>query len=111
MATKYTRKERALIATTFKAAKEWLWDGEEYQRPNQKAAICYAVSAAAETSMTRLFGYSLALDVVMARLQPEVMVTNYLRKQVKVPEEQMTWKNIQAFRHRWLDSLIEEFSQ
>jgi hypothetical protein len=36
-------------------------------------------------------------------------VETYLREVVKVPHSQLTYKNVQQFRHRWLDSLIEEF--
>ena len=36
-------------------------------------------------------------------------VETYLRDVVKVPNSQLTHKNVQKFRHHWLDSLIEEF--
>lgn len=50
-------------------------------------------------------------DIIERRLAPCGSVPQWLERVAKVPEHLLTTDNVQAYRHRWLDSLIEEFSK
>ena len=74
--------------------------------------VNYICSAIAHTqydshNLMRPAAYA-ARNVIMDRLGYRT-VERYLIYKVGVPKKHLTDKNIQAFRHRWLDSLIEEF--
>ena len=52
-----------------------------------------------------------AQKVVSDRIAPHPSVAAWLRLQPEVCHGNMDTKNLQEYRHRWLDSLIEEFSK
>jgi len=49
--------------------------------------------------------------IIRQRLSECEYVQEYLKHELKIPKKLLTVKNVQEFRHRWLDALIEEFSQ
>ena len=96
------------IANVFRAAKKILWDGNSRNHFNIHH-ICSAISRTNYDyyKFSRPAAWA-ARNVIMDRLGYRT-VERYLIYKVGVPKKHLTDKNIQAFRHRWLDSLIEEF--
>lgn len=54
-------------------------------------------------------GYYKTINMSGQQVEYDVFtVSEYLEHTVKVPVDQLTKKNVQEFRHRWLDHLIEK---
>lgn len=117
---KYTKKERKIIHKKFKEAKERLWDGVGENPENDlrfapqtySQFICYAIPRACFAD------YLLVRGVITDRLGGYFeTVEDFLIKQKILTLEQVNGespeivKMIQDYRHRWLDSLIEEFAE
>lgn len=101
--TNFTIKQRRKIHEAFKAAKVLL--SREYRR-ERSSYICLALS------YTKLPSFFMAQRIVHYRLRiqgRDHTAYAYLRDVVRVPMPLLTDRNVQEFRHRWLDSLIEEF--
>ncbi len=93
------------------------WASNEYHD-----YICHAINTAEEQSANYKGTYDspaflYARRVIQDRLGgggreggPHTVDT-YLREVVGVPEVQVTYDNVQAYRHRWLDALIVEYQQ
>ena len=106
---------RAQIAKAFKAARRhlaisWVQDG-------RTAYICLAIVEAREMNEISRSAADAAMKVIGNRLGHN-QATVGLWLVANVPESHHIlkgdWKNntiIQAYRHRWLDALIEEFSK
>lgn len=68
--------------------------------------ICYAIS----------FGNPDAIlvdqvkEIIHARLGDSVTCYSWLREVAKIPERELTFDKVQAYRHAWLQELIKEFS-
>jgi hypothetical protein len=111
---KYSKDERQHIANVFMEAKKYLCHdygsgGYSYNMNiHASVCICYAID---NTASIALGGKLAAKRVIAERLNHYATVNEYLYYEVRVPEELLTPKNVQAFRHRWLDSLIVEFSK
>lgn len=100
--TKYTKKQRKQIAAALRQAKKKLpWSKE----PNARYNICYALSNS--------HGANLARGIIEDRLGDLSYVTSWLWHAGYLPAayEDWDWTEIQAYRHRWVDALIEEFSK
>ena len=85
-------------------AKKLLWDGVSPCARGLEGHICLALDKAVgwkKSSGLRL--------VIMSRLRPYEGVRTWLREVVGVPWDQLTDENVQAYRHRWLDHLINEY--
>ena len=108
----YTDYERRHIANAFKNAKEFLWDGLGLYRPGaSERYICTALTRAQTVSPIRLFGCVNARNIIAERMDNRAAtLESWLSSYANVPEEQLTDENMQAYRHRWLDALIAEFS-
>lgn len=109
----YTDYERRHIANAFRIAKELLWDGLGPCRPwASERYICTALAVAQTVSPIRLFGCVNAKNIIAERMGSSVVtLESWLSSYANVPEEQLTDENMQAYRNRWLDALIAEFSQ
>ena len=99
------------IADVFRAAKKHLYMPGSRCRGDASRYICIAIYDSYYGSGPVPSIYWKAKNIVMQRLSRCISVHTYLREVVKVPEKLLTDKNIQTFRHRWLDSLIEEFDK
>jgi hypothetical protein len=104
-----TRKQ---IHDCFVTAKKHLWNGRTSRAgPGiyKERYICWAIDCDDGPAADRR--NSPAKKIIMDRLVGHNTICNWLRYRARVPEELLTPKNVQAFRHRWLDSLIVEFSK
>ena len=104
-----TRKQ---IAAAFKAAKRHLQGpcrrGEELTKTHM---ICYALNQSERRGQASRKTIDAAKRVIMRRLSPCFSCGTWLQNTQGVPARHLTFNNLQAYRHRWLDALIEEFSQ
>ncbi len=83
---------------------------EECARYDRDTYICYAIDiAATENECTSMEAKS-AQDHIEKMLGNHTTVRHYLRDELKVPSKQLNTKNVQAFRSRWVESMIKEFS-
>lgn len=102
---KLTPYERTHVAEAFKTCKPFLWNGQRGidKRQGTSRFICQALY----DSKAR-YGY-LAREIVMERLDGNNTVDAWLanRKIYRGSDD----RKIQAFRHRWVDELIKEFSK
>lgn len=110
------------IVTALKAGKRFLQHNERDERyvfTNKHKTIsgfkdnfiCLAIlEARLKLFITKAQEFA-AINVIEQRLTKNMTVEDYLRQVVKVPASELTFDNMQAFRHRWVDALIVEFSQ
>lgn len=97
--------KRERIASAFRAAKPFLslkatTKGVPY--------ICWALEDAKDANKISRYDEWAAKDVVMGRIHPYVTVDEWLTDELNVTP---TDNQLQEYRHRWLDALIEEFSK
>lgn len=109
MSNQYTKMERKAIAKMLTAAKKYLWDGQGKKRKNMRVCICFAIEAAWQDGQYKLGG-TLARQVISHRLGNEALVEYWLLREAKVPMHLIVPINVQPYRHRWVDALIQEFS-
>jgi hypothetical protein len=110
---KYTAAERKIIHNHLVKAKSWLWDGLD-KRNGKEEYICIAVKHANYGYVKYSASIRMVADMIQDRLGMHdgftLDVEGYLDYILKIDYKLLTNKNMQAYRHRWLDSLIKEFS-
>ena len=102
---------RAEIAAAFRAGKALLWDGAEAMEQKSEF-ICNAIQFASRDGFIHPEVALAAVNVVMQRISPYGIATAWLGNTIgwdKVSHAARA--DNQEWRHRWLDSLIEEFSK
>jgi hypothetical protein len=107
MAKKATNAE---IRYAFAKALDYLWDGGN-GRPNEY--ICHAINCTPlniAAPATRR-GADAAMVIVCNRLGGQHTVVTWLEDVAKIPYNEMTCENVQAYRKRWLEALAKEFSK
>jgi hypothetical protein len=98
----------AKIALAFKAAQPYLWVGVGDFRNSQVTRICRALQVAYSHGEIKWTPEQDACDIVMARLNPSATVDGYVLRRLGVLS--CTDAQLQAFRHRWVNELIREFT-
>ena len=103
-----------------RAAKQYLWDGtggwDKYLHDlYSRVYICDALRKAYDEEEITRKAMRTAIALVMSRLAPEVSVGAWLHfnvgYRVKFGHGHNAYhKQVQAYRHRWLDALIIEYS-
>ena len=99
---KYTKQQRRDLHKAFKAAESYL---------EEQSFLCWAVVAAYEAGKITESQQNLAKNLIEHRIHPHHTVGNWLHSSVGVPNEELTPTAMEAYRKRWLASLIEEFSK
>lgn len=100
-AAAYTPQQRAEMAAAFKAAKPYL---DEY------GFICCALTQAGSQDLKIKGACYLAEREVMRRLLGAYTAATWLVEQGALPSNSEQVFSLLPYRHRWLDSLIAEFS-
>lgn len=100
-AAPYTSQQRAEMAAAFKAAKPYL---DEY------GFICCSLTQAGSKDLKIKGACYLAEREVMSRLLGAYTVATWLVEQGGLDPEMVDHNHLLHYRHRWLDSLIAEFS-
>ena len=98
----YSANQKSLIKEALVSAKQRLWDGTGGLNALRSRQICYAIGKGTE-------GQTLAWQLINDRmgwkscygLEWWLIIRGY---------GPCTDENMQAYRHRWLDALIKEFS-
>lgn len=96
----YTPEERKQIASALKYAKRKLSHTGFDTKNNH---ICFALSDSVGANMAR--------SIIMRRLGKAGSVTYWLGQKGLIKIYGYNKSLVQAYRHRWLNALIEEFSQ
>lgn len=105
------KNEHKSIAKALRAAKKNLRTGQPTVRLSAKMNhICFALDEAASNDQCSYDDAELARQLIMSRLHPWHTVKQWLDREVGVPPEHLTNEQVQVYRHRWVDSLIKEFS-
>ena len=99
---KYTKQQRRDLHKAFKAAEPFL------DRP---MFLCWALEIAYTAGNIGREQVNLAKNLIEHRIRPHITVCGWLRTSAGVPNKELTPTTIQAYRKRWLASLIEEFSK
>lgn len=116
MSTKPSRKQ---IVKGFKAAKKFLAKPDEFALTylgsggiSRKAKhICYALGDASSAGKISNDVDWHCSDIIMKRLGNHCGYLEQWLIRQGVPQEQMTFQNVQKHRLAWLDQLIAEFSK
>ncbi len=108
---KHSKETRKYIHKILVAAVPHLAHNRREINWQKSLFICYAIDSI-RGRMYHLACYAdEAKAIIQKRLGIHCSVYGYLRYELRVPREQLTDKNIQDFRHRWLQELIREFSE
>jgi hypothetical protein len=110
MAKKATNAE---IRYAFAKALDYLWDGIYDGKDYKSEYICHAINRTPlniAAPATRR-GADAAMVIVCNRLGGQHTVVTWLEDVAKIPYNEMTCENVQAYRKRWLEALAKEFSK
>ena len=99
---KYTKQQRKDLHTAFKAAQPYL---------EEQVFLCWAVGEAYIAGKIDLEQITLARSLIEHRIHPHHTVSDWLVVSAGVPNRELTVKTKRAYRKRWLESLIKEFSK
>ena len=102
-----------------RVAKRYLWDGtggwDRYiHDPVMRVYICDSIRKAYYDERITQKAMSTATALIMGRLGPHASVGRWLEANVgyRVNQGHNAYhKQVQAYRHRWLDALIKEFEK
>jgi len=94
--------QRRYISAAFREAKDFL-------EPNH--GICHALGMAYAELLICHVPFRCATHLIRARLGGHIFVEGWLHHEAGVPKALLTRENLLAYRHRWLDALIEEFEK
>jgi hypothetical protein len=91
----------------FRVAKTYLNRGDQ----DKTDYICVAIGHAQWDKLVTNKAADRARQVIGSRLQDNVSVTEWLKDRGYVPRTQSPYNNkqVQRYRHRWLNALIKEF--
>ncbi len=105
----WTATQRLGIHKILKAAVQYL-DTGDLGLFNGLRCICHAIEQAGIVT-PRIAMYSCnARAVIQERLGDYTLADQWLHYVANIPLDQLTHENLQAYRHRWLQALIKEFS-
>ncbi len=105
---------RKLLRQAFKAAKIYLArNGADIQsrKPADEEFICSSLDRAHLNGHISRETADLASDMIMERIWPSVTACRWIQQATGLSYSSMTEDDVQQWRHRWLDSLIWEFSK
>jgi len=73
--------------------------------------ICFALRLAAMSPESKISQRSLTATraIINRRLDGCNTIPRWLQLKAKIPPKLLTFNNVQAYRHAWLQSLIKEF--
>lgn len=115
-------KKRAKIAEVFKLAKPHLWNGLNgvglnggFAPPGTEEYLCYAIRCVfVHADVDMIEPIEQAQQIVLNRLGDHASVEGWLGNKGCLDglpsDKSFITRQVQLYRHRWLDSLIEEFS-
>ena len=99
---KYTKQQRRDLHKAFKAAESYL---------EKQGFLCWALEIAYRAGKITEGQQKLAKRLLANRIHPHHTVGTWLNRSAGVPDREFTPKAMEAYRKRWLESLIKEFSK
>ena len=100
------------IAAVFKEAKKYLATSEnDAQNVSKTFYICIAITKVSDINHSQWDRCSRAKSIINERLAGEYTVGTWLKVNGFIKSTNTPINQIQKYRHRWLDSLIKEFSK
>lgn len=106
---------RTKEANPFRLAKKYLAHTlHDEHREGKQEFICHALKDVWAAGECKVKTCNLAKAMVLARLRPYGTVNCYvlsLRETEAIKPHHAIYRNIQFFRHRWLDHLADEWDQ
>jgi len=106
--------ERKALRQAFKAAKIYLATNSEEidgAKPRREEFICCSVDQAHFNGHISQESAHRAEALIMNRIYPSVTACQWLAAELGVDMMHLEEDDVQQWRHRWLDSLIQEFSK
>ena len=102
----YMKKDkRARIAQTLQSGIPHLWDGRAREGAEVATYVCCAIELA---DIDYTAGIREAQDMISSRIRPYYTVYSWLEsKGVK----NITTKKLQAYRKKWMEQMVKEFSK
>lgn len=84
-----------------------LWDGnpDTQYSPHLDKWLCMCVEKYFKNDAT----VKEIREIIRKRIYPYLTIDDWLKYAAKIPDSDLTYENIQAYRKRWAESLIEEF--
>lgn len=106
--------DKKAIALGFKEAKRYLKTSDNIRKRqchdfHWTEYICHAIDNAREEKFITSRTCKLCWNVIRTRLDGSDTVTHWLLRNGYI-DDLHDWESIQDYRHRWLDSLILEYS-
>lgn len=101
---KYTKAQRAQFVRLLKRGKKKLWNGKSPRPDNKIRHVCLCIYDG--TAMSEML-----TNEIDCRLGNYSFVSSWLADEAKVPSIQLTDANMQAYRLRWMNDMIREFSR
>jgi hypothetical protein len=105
------RAKRKQIHTALVNALADLAGPDDFRHSIKNQYICYAIEDSNQNAkLVTTEGGQLAVKLIAERIWPAFSLESWVMQQ-GIPEEELTWENMQAHRHAWLKLLIKEFSK
>lgn len=104
------KSKRQLIHTAFKNAVQYLDKGVKGDNTGTEF-ICWAIEDGTPAGDWRVSGVDYAKKVIQERISPFTTVEWWLQEKHNIRCWNLTRKNLQSYRHAWLEELIREFSK
>jgi len=113
------KRDRLAVADAFRRAKDFLLAAAGFPNPGQSRYICCALDLSLPLHHTRemRLGNDMAESVIGRRIIGCAFLDSWVIANIPGAREfsktdyPAFQHEMQAFRHRWLDALIEEFSK
>lgn len=107
-----SRTQKQMILAGLKAGLPYLamTHAEEREDSRKDTYICYAIAGAQAENKCSFAEYRAATGHIGLLLGHHVTAEYFLRDELEIPGELLTTENVQAYRKRWLESMIAEFS-
>ena len=99
---KYTKQQRRDLHKAFKAAESYL---------EKQGFLCWALEIAYAAGKITESQQKLAKNLIEYRIRPHNTVCGWLHSSAGIPNREFTPGAMKAYRKRWLESLVKEFSK
>lgn len=99
------------LARALKEAKKYLAHNDrQFGFENKEAFICWSLDRAWLNGEITEYINEKAQHMIQDRIAPHGTACHWISAVTNTPHETLDQDKLQAWRHRWLDSMIKEFS-
>ena len=104
------QKKKLIVAGLGAGLQHLAMSLEDYYYEEKDVYLCFAIRRAALSGKCTAAADKAAQAHIMSMLGVYAIVDNYLRHGLRLDQEFLTFENVQDFRKRWAEHMIEEFS-